>query len=59
MRRDHRCGLRGRRTGSSIAGPDQWVTVKADPPNGAECLEGVSVGRFKAAAGSANLAPAL
>jgi hypothetical protein len=41
------------------SGPDMWVTVKADPTTGEMCLEGVSLGRFEAAAGSANLLPAL
>jgi hypothetical protein len=41
------------------SGPDMWVTVKADPTTGETCLEGVSLGRFKAAAGSANLLPAM
>jgi hypothetical protein len=41
------------------SGPDKWVTVKADPTSGEECLIGVSFGRFKAAAGAANLTPAL
>ena len=40
-------------------GPDRWVTVKADPETGTQCLIGVSRGRFRAAAGAANLAPAL
>jgi hypothetical protein len=41
------------------SGPDKWVTVKADPTSGKECLIGVSLGQFKAAAGAANLTPAL
>jgi hypothetical protein len=41
------------------SGPDMWVTVKADPATGDECLAGVSLGRFKATAGSVNLSPAL
>jgi hypothetical protein len=41
------------------SGPDMWVTVKADPSTGPACLEGVSLGRFEAAAGSANLLPAI
>jgi hypothetical protein len=41
------------------SGPDMWVTVKADPTTGEACLEGVSLGRFKAATGSANLLPAI
>jgi hypothetical protein len=40
-------------------GPERWVTVKADPTTGQECLTGVSRGRFKAVAGAANLLPAL
>jgi hypothetical protein len=40
-------------------GPDRWVTVKADPITGQECLTGVSLGRFTAVAGAANLLPAL
>jgi hypothetical protein len=40
-------------------GPDMWVSVKADPATGETCLEGVSLGRFKAVAGAANLLPAL
>lgn len=41
------------------SGPDMWVTVKADPTTGETCLEGVSLGRFEAVAGSANLLPTL
>lgn len=41
------------------SGPDMWVTVKADPATGEECLTDVGLGRFKATAGSANLVPAL
>jgi len=40
-------------------GPDKWVTVKADPATGKQCLIGVTFGRFRATAGAANLAPAL
>jgi hypothetical protein len=40
-------------------GPDMWVTVKADPTSGEACLAGVSLGRFTAPAGSADLTPAL
>jgi hypothetical protein len=45
--------------GSEPEGPDHWVTVKADAVTGDECLTGVSIGRFKAAPGAANLVPAL
>jgi hypothetical protein len=40
-------------------GPEEWVTVKADPTTGEACLIGVSFGRFKASTGSADLTPAL
>jgi hypothetical protein len=45
--------------GGSPRGPDRWVTVKADATTGEECLAGVSHGRFKAAAGAADLLPSL
>jgi hypothetical protein len=46
-------------TPGAPAGPDTWVTVKADPTTGEACLSGVSLGHFKARAGLTNLMPAL
>jgi len=40
-------------------GPDHWVTIKSDPATGEECSVGVSVGRFTASSGDADLSPAL
>jgi len=40
-------------------GPDQWVTIRANPADGQACSSGVGLGRFKAPAGAANLLPAL
>jgi hypothetical protein len=40
-------------------GPDTWLTVRADVTTGDQCLTGISLGRFSAPAGAANLLPAL
>ena len=45
--------------GSPSTGPDEWVTLKADPASEEPCLGGVSLGRFAPPVDYADLGPAL
>lgn len=40
-------------------GPDQWLVVRANPTDAFPCVVGVSIGKFKAPPGAANLLPGL
>jgi hypothetical protein len=40
-------------------GPDQWVVARANPADAVVCSGGVSLGKFKAPPGAANLLPAV
>jgi hypothetical protein len=45
--------------GSPPTGPDEWVTMKADPASDEPCLVGISFGRFAPPVDYADLGPAL